>query len=505
MALVADIEELAASLLPSDPTAWCDRYKNQKPKIIHDALWGTFTLKSHEVALLDTPLLQRLRFIHQTGATSLTYPCALHTRFEHTMGVMFQADRMLTAIKASSDQPGLFPDRNDTLRYAALLHDTGHGPFSHTSEQYYSAMPDIGQFKKSDEGRRFSKSGGGEILSCLIVESAAFKAFAEAVLIQLGVDIDAAKISQYVSGTADAGHIFMSEIIHGPFDADKLDYLHRDGMFSGLKMNVDIDRLYASINLHYHEGWHRIAGSMSGTSPLMQIMFNKMLLYTGIYHHHKVRAVDCMLWAMFELAVGQQSTLGGIVIKSPVDFLRITDDRLLIEELTDNPAIKKLIEDLRQRRLWKRALVISRSTVDKQAYDTNATPVNAPYQDLQALQEDGQDNFDRKRELANKIWEAAGKPCEPHEIWIDIPQNPSFTEAGRTWIKSPGHSEPVQLNQYLPIQKWVELYEVHRWQSHVFCPNDVRSAVNKAAISVLESEFDGLKFTKHATEYCKLP
>jgi HD superfamily phosphohydrolase len=158
----------------------------------------------------------------------------------------------------------------------------------------------------------------------------------------------------------------MSEIVHGPFDADKLDYMPRDGMFSGLKMHVDLDRLYHSIRItsapFHGENQVRIAGQLSGLSPLTQIMFNKMLLFTGMYHHHKVRAVDCMLWAVFRLAQEREAQVGGRILSTPVDFLYVTDDRLLVPELCNDTEIKKLLTDIRNRRLWKKSLVIARQT-----------------------------------------------------------------------------------------------------------------------------------------------
>src|SRR5690242_16425471 len=162
-----------------------------------------------------------------------------------------------------------------------------------------------------------------------------------------------------ITGNMSDREMYLSEIVHGPLDADKLDYMHRDGLFSGLRMHVDLDRLYASINIlsATEDGTKqtRLAGSMAGTSPLAQIMFNKMLLFTGIYHHHKVRAVDCMLWAIFELARSRSTELAGVRLDTIVDYLKLTDDRVLTPDLTVDPDIKQIVNDIRQRRLWRRA------------------------------------------------------------------------------------------------------------------------------------------------------
>jgi HD superfamily phosphohydrolase len=303
----SQIETFVAAHLPVDVPAWLARYK--RGKIIHDSLWGTFEIQRHEIAILDTPLLQRLRFIRQTGAVYLTYPSAVHTRFEHTLGVLCQAGRMCSVFRNRPGERRMTEGDEINIRVAALLHDTGHGPFSHTSEQYFSSLQQVEDFRESNE--EYEHSGAGEILSCLMVQSTAFRKFIAAMNDAYQVPIDGDTVSKIISGNLPDDRMFVSEIIHGPFDADKIDYMHRDGMFSGLKMHVDLDRLFASIDIKSGtadgQRMIRLAGSLAGTSPLTQIMFNKMLLFTGIYHHHKVRTVDCMR----ALAVAKQRPYNG--------------------------------------------------------------------------------------------------------------------------------------------------------------------------------------------------
>lgn len=508
MSLREDIEEYADEFLPSDPLDWCRRHSTKK--IIHDALWGTFELAPHEVALLDTSLLQRLRFLHQTGAVHLTYPSARHTRFEHVLGVMYQAGRVCSALRNRGQgsfygQDIRFDHRTEQqARFTALIHDIGHGPFSHTSEQYYSAYKDMIEAKQDSF---FHDSGAGEVLSCLLVRTEKFRRFIAAVNNVYSLKIDADDSAKMITGNMNDENMYLSEIVHGPFDADKLDYMHRDGMFSGLKMHVDLDRLYASINVltatvddaGYPQTMTRLAGSMAGTSPLSQIMFNKMLLFTGIYHHHKVRAVDCMLWAIFELAKDREAKIGGRHIKGTVDFLRLTDDRVLTEELTDDADIRKIIADIRNRRLWRRALVISRHTVQDSMHDPTSTIGDSPFFEIVKLSGNSPVKIEKRREIARKIWKKATPSCEPHEVWFDVPKLPSMEEAERMWIATENAQKPVvTLGDFLPIREWVELYGTHKWQAHVFCPAPAREKINKAARQVLEGEF-GLRVTEMAT------
>lgn len=120
-------------------------------KYIHDTVWGTTFYEPWEVALIDSPLLQRLRSIHQTGLAFLVYPTALHTRFDHTLGVISIVDRIVDSVNRNNPlEPLIGSEDRVTLRLAALLHDVGHGPFSHVSEDVYKNLPEFQEIKKMD-------------------------------------------------------------------------------------------------------------------------------------------------------------------------------------------------------------------------------------------------------------------------------------------------------------------------------------------------------------------
>ncbi len=507
---ISNISAFVSSFLPSDCRRWCESYIDSGDKIIHDSIWGTFRLTPLEIAVLDTPLLQRLRFIKQTGCTYLTYPSARHTRFEHTLGVMCQSDRMLQHLRRQEANPKLITDeviRN--IRLAAILHDVGHGPFSHTSEQYYSVMNALQKIRLSSNP--YGDCDAGEMLSALIVTSKPFRKFAKQLYQSFDQEVDVDSIAKLITGKIDPLNYFRTEIIHGPFDADKLDYMHRDGLFSGLGMQIDLDRLMNSMKIHKCK-WRgkvqrRLAGSVSGTTPLEQIMFNKMVLHTGIYHHHKVRACDCMLWAVFERAVKTKKKVGGVKLNSPSDFLKLTDDSLMTADLCEDDSARKIIEDIRTRRIWKRALVIARSTIEEECYEApdKNDPDNekGPWQEFRNLNGNDPDKFKNRRSIARKIWKKAGEPCAEHEIWLDIPTLPSMQEAKKTWIVLKGNEKPIVLGKIVPIDKWVKQYGIHKYRAHVFCPKDCVDVVSDASSDVLSKEF-GLKFKPFAKSFAKI-
>jgi HD superfamily phosphohydrolase len=122
--------------------------KVRGPKIIQDGLWGSAFFDDHEVHLLDSPLLQRLRFVSQTSLVHFTYPAATHTRFQHTLGMAIVMRRILDEIqrrrRAHPDPfAGLAITAADeaNLRVASFLHDVGHGVFSHSSEHFEGSAP----------------------------------------------------------------------------------------------------------------------------------------------------------------------------------------------------------------------------------------------------------------------------------------------------------------------------------------------------------------------------
>ena len=262
-------------------------HNNARPrssKVIHDSVWGTNRYESYEVALINTPLIQRLRQIHQTANTYLTYPSARHTRFEHTLGVTTQVSNIIKALTekfATSEKKNLLGEElHRTLRLAAIMHDAGHGPLSHTSEEIYGKLPVMRKLKKCDP---FKSAGAGEILSYLIMEAQTVNDFLREITRTVDVDSDLMKNSVvgYARRKEDA---FKIDMLHGPFDADKIDYLFRDGHFSGLPLQIDLDRLWYALDINDVKDFRRLTIDWGGASSIEQILFSKMTLYPTVYH-----------------------------------------------------------------------------------------------------------------------------------------------------------------------------------------------------------------------------
>ena len=106
-------------------------------KTIHDSVWGSIEYSEWEMQLIDSPLMQRLRDVHQVGLAMLTYPAARHSRFEHSLGVAAAAKRMCERVNANSSGFKIDEENKNCIILAAIVHDIGHCFYSHLSESIY--------------------------------------------------------------------------------------------------------------------------------------------------------------------------------------------------------------------------------------------------------------------------------------------------------------------------------------------------------------------------------
>lgn len=375
----------ATKKLASDVAAFAEEYLGEphlprSPKVIHDALWGTQRLHVHEVALVDSPLFQRLRRLHQTGFSYLTYPSTTHTRFEHSLGVLYQTDRLAHALHdkyLDQESNVVTLDKVRELRVAALLHDCSHGPFSHTSEEVYSTFPEM-QELIGPRGKGFEGSSASEVLAYFILMSDPFRVFLEKLKERVALDLKPEWLSGVILGSlknADPLNAHYAEILNGPFDSDKLDYIFRDGHYSGLPLGVDLDRLWLATEVHtikpddvpgFPRPMRRLVMARSGINSLEQIVSARMNLTASLYHHHKIRACDCMLKAVFLYCRENGVELCGRKIESAADFLHFTDVGILSEaERATDPNVKEMLSNILHRRLFKRALVVSMNSFER--------------------------------------------------------------------------------------------------------------------------------------------
>jgi HD superfamily phosphohydrolase len=324
---------------------------------VRDPIHGFIDLGQQETLLLDTFPMQRLRGIRQLAMASLVYPGALHTRFDHTLGVTHVAGQMCQSL-------GVDGDPRRIIRLAALLHDVGHGPFSHVSESVLESVSGENLAKKAKQKDKIHEL----ITRQIILNSPYFKKPISG--------HDRESVARLLRDGWDK-RIF-KEIVSGPLDADKQDYLLRDSYFCGVPYgHYDIRQLHNSFKRITLDGDEALSIEPNGLHSLEQFVLAKYYLTTQVYRH-KVRLItDQMLTRGLTLGVEVDKLpfLEGLY-RYPVDgdedalrayvenFLAWNDARL-VEEVLSASNEKTLVADvfrrLRERKLFKRVFQMSLS------------------------------------------------------------------------------------------------------------------------------------------------
>jgi hypothetical protein len=267
----------------------------QKHLDIIDPIHGFVRAFGTEIKIIDNPIFQRLRRIKQLSGAHLTYPGAQHTRFEHSLGVMHIAGQAAQAL----EEKGVFAyDDIANIRIAALLHDIGHGPFSHLFEEVVQRKR-----KRSHEllGRDLIlKTEIGDLIS----ESGFNKKF----------------ITNLAFG--DSKLQFMNEIISGALSADIMDYLLRDGYFTGAEhAKIDHKRITQSLDVHKK----KLALEKSALYSFESMMHSRYQMFKAVYFHKTVRSAEVMLLESIRLAYDEL----GLSSMSLDEYIELTDDYML--------------------------------------------------------------------------------------------------------------------------------------------------------------------------------
>ena len=354
-------------------------------KIIHDPIWGSVVFAPWEVRLIDSPLLQRLRDVNQVGLAQTTYPAARHTRFEHSLGVAAVASRMMEHLRSDAEQrpetAGVVTEEQIRLiRLAALLHDVGHCAYSHLSEAVYGRMPEFVQAREEllCTVPQPANPKPHELFSYFIITSDAMAEFlcqlrypgagspAQARrILQKAANIVIGVVNRDENGTK---YSYLTSVINGNFDADKLDYTQRDSYTAGIALTYGAERFLLKLVLCRTEENgvtdFRLALTQDALSTVEELVFNRSMLYHYMYYHQKVLAAEAQMRdAIYALVKAGK-------ILHPCDFLTLTNADLSALFHSDRQpyaaygalprrTLHTLWEDLSGRRLMKRALELT--------------------------------------------------------------------------------------------------------------------------------------------------
>ncbi|MCS7120089.1 MAG: HD domain-containing protein [Nitrososphaerota archaeon] len=289
---------------------------------IKDPIYGYIYITEDEKEIIDSYPFQRLRRIRQLAGAEFVYPGANHTRFEHSLGVLCLADRLTSNPRISQL---ISEDETRTVRIASMLHDIGHGPFSHVFEHLLTKF--LGKTHEDMTSWIILNSEIGEILS------------------KLGYD--AKDISMLSVGLLNRpGKTYIDQIIRSAVDVDKLDFVVRDTYHTGAEYGyVDVARLVDTMDVT--DG--NLTVDIGALSALESFILARIESFKSIYFHRVGRAVQIMLASALELA---KDELGLTDFSSPEEYLSL-DDYVLWTKLKENEKSREIIERLERRRLIK--------------------------------------------------------------------------------------------------------------------------------------------------------
>ncbi|OYR54128.1 HD domain-containing protein [Halorubrum halodurans] len=395
---------------------------------VKDTVHDHIEIDGVAAALLDTPAVQRLRHVKQLGTVQLVYPSANHTRFEHSLGVYHLARRALDGL-------GIEGRQADRIEAAAMLHDVGHGPFSHNLESLTYRRTG----KYHDDVAELL--AGGEVGAVLRDH-----------------DLDPEEVAGIVAGEGT-----YAGLVSGELDVDRMDYLVRDAYHTGVPYGtIDTERFVRELT--FVEG----VGS-GGDSPALvldegnvqtaeSLLLARALMNPVVYTHHVARISKAMLRrAAAELLEATATTAAE---------LRRMDDHDFLAAIRDCPATAELSRRYDERDLYKRAVWAEYDDVPDRVHDA-----------------------DHATELALEREIAAEAGVAREDVILDVPAEPSMREStARVTV----NGEVRRLERQSPLVSALRVVQRNQWRLGVYAPDSATDRVGRAAAGVLDLDPDAL-------------
>ncbi len=501
----------------------------------NDPLWSTISLSAFEAIIVDSPLFQRLRRIRQLGVVHWVYPSAAHTRFEHTLGVVHQVQELTDAINRSlgpSARVGVSIEQTNLLRLAALCHDIGHGVMSHVSENAFKSNPEITRLRKEfgDKINGPERLQLSEIVAYYIIGSPSF-----AELVHRAQFITKHRLPDHpmegaqkaiVSQIVFSNAPLLQELISGPFDADKLDYMQRDALLAGIPAITDVPRLIHKVRaqevsanqlpprlrslVDTNQSLYLMFGiAFSGSRTLDELLLARVLLFDKVYRHQKVRALEGMIAILIRML---SKLYRGATFELPYQF---TDETLLEadslirarpEFLTDDSTnaialgvVDELCARLRNRKLYVRAYVFAQHlrVDDDQTKERMRTAVIAltnrasPEQRHLLTKDIGRELREIFRLLGPEatLTGLADSSLESY-VWIDPPSDADHTQKiAQAFLLQEQRGMIAYGEHSVEVPRWANAYLTAKDIGYIYCIPELKHYVFLATDALLRREF----------------
>ncbi|WEL23627.1 HD domain-containing protein [Candidatus Nanohalovita haloferacivicina] len=317
--------------------------------MIRDSLHGYIEPNEEEWRILDSPEMQRLRRIRQMGLSPLVYPSGTHTRFQHSVGVMHVAGRFAESLNLNEQ-------RTREVRMAGLMHDLGHGPFSHASEAVAE-----------------QKGLSHEEISCRKIDKLEDK-----------FSVSANRIKKMIRGELEVG-----QVVAGDIDADRMDYLQRDAHTSGAEYgHIDSDTIIQRAMIDSR----RLVFDYKAVQALESLLTARFHMIKSVYLHDTSRIAEKML----------ERALEDYVEKNSLEKMMALDDYSAHNELLNSTGTaRNYYSRIKDRDLFKTALswdVENRSREDLKKLEEKVDEKEIEKEIAEAAQ------VSKEKVVANKPW-----------------------------------------------------------------------------------------------------
>ncbi len=431
-------------------------------KTINDTIHGVFRLSGVRRDLLSTPEFNKLSHIKQLGLAHLVFPGAHHTRFEHSLGASHVAGSI-------ADSVGLDPVEKELVEVAAMLHDIGHGPYSHTLEHILHQRGGMDHMSITEGiilGEVDLLSDSDHISPqrrrvCDILDSYGIDPAEVSALIR-GPDAGGSERSlfEWIDGaesfsTTDST---LGHIVHGPVDCDQIDYLLRDSHFTGVRHGI-ID--------HHHliNSLVRIGDDLGvgegGVPALEGMLVARGLMYSAVYFHKVTRVTEVMLSRAVEATDVPALEMQGMV------------DAEIWRVLAEGPDVsREMLHRLKHRELYK----VSRTFRRGDLADNEVSRL------LEIAQDDAMCNA-----VESAIARRVG--AKPHQIAIDVPSVKLLLSEPRMAqidVRVAGDDDQVRwLKEHTPVADALKHRQVSQAACSVICAPSLRADVAKVAPEIL--------------------
>lgn len=252
----------------------------QRHGVVRDPIYGPIPLDATARQLIDTPEFQRLRRVQQLSLAYLVYPSAMHTRFEHSIGVYHLARSIVESLERKGELHAVAPDDVRVIAYAGLLHDLSQHLSAHLLDEF-----GIEGVEHEEVGARTLEAGPmGEILA------------------NTGIPDMSRRIGDIINQRSSNP---LAGVVAGNCDADKMDYIARDAYHCGLPVGFDQMHLREAITLveDPETGFLQVGLDAAGLTSFEQMLYSKSALFRDVYFHRTVRSAMGMLRTLVLLAL----------------------------------------------------------------------------------------------------------------------------------------------------------------------------------------------------------